>query len=267
MNNVNAQLMNAVKVAALALYGAALGGCAKHPHPAPAAAMEPEPTPLVIDEATQMRDWDRSTAYYANGDVASPPVREKFGKPNTGSPNWDLLLEPLYFAGNTLYLPISLFEQPPGTTVWSTGVQVEPTYTAAPVLPPPPPREPKPETTMPLTAPTTESLMPPKDTGAGGGAADPRSGPPREKPATAPETGPQPPAPAPGPDQTPKIPEPAPQPAPNPAPAPDATPAPAPAPNTNAPPAPAPDAVPAPAPAPGANPAPAPAPAPAADQG
>jgi len=150
--------------------------------------MEPEPRPLVIDAATQDRDWDRTTAFYANGDIESPPVREKFGRANTGNENLDMLLEPLYFAGNTLYIPISLFEQPPGTHVWSTGVQVEPTYTAAPVLPPMPPREPTTQATMPLTAPTTESLMPPKDQGPTGGAADPRSGPPREKPATAPDT-------------------------------------------------------------------------------
>src|SRR4051812_14255835 len=112
MTHVNAQLMKAAKIAALSLFGAALGGCAKHSKPAPAVAMEPEPPPLVIDEATQMRDWDRSTAYYANGDVKSEPVREKFGKPNTGNQFYDVLLDPLYFAGNTLYLPISLFEQP-----------------------------------------------------------------------------------------------------------------------------------------------------------
>lgn len=265
MTIVNAQLTKTAKIGVLTLCGAALAGCAKN-HAPPAVAIEPEPTPLVIDEATQMRDWDRSTAFYANGDVASPPVREKFGKPNTGNEWYDALLEPLYFAGNTLYLPISLFEQPPGTTVYSTGAQIEPTYTAAPVLPPAPPREPKPEaTTLPGTAPTIENLTPPEDTGPVGGAADPRSGPPRERSA---------PAPGPAPDGTP-APQPPPQPNPtpdataNPAPAPDA----APAPNTNPPPAPAPapDAapVPAPAPAPGpdANPAPAPTAAPPTDQG
>jgi hypothetical protein len=124
MTTVNAQVMKAAKIVALALCGAALGGCAKHTRPA-AASMEPEPTPLVIDEATQMRDWDRSTAYYANGDVPGPPVREKFGrKPNTGNEYLDTLFEPIYFAGNVLYLPISLIEQPLGTEVWSTGVQV-----------------------------------------------------------------------------------------------------------------------------------------------
>jgi hypothetical protein len=254
MTTVNAQLMNAAKIVALALCGAALTGCAKHSKPASASTMEPEPTPLVIDEATQMRDWDRSTAYYANGDVPSPPVREKFGEPNTGNEFYDAVLDPFYFAGNTLYLPISLFEQPPGTEVYSTGVQVEPTYTAAPVLPPFPPETTKPAT-LPGTAPSIENLYPPTDVGPEGGAADPRSGPPRDRPVTAPDPGAQPPAPAPGNDATP------------PTPAPDATPAPAPAPAPapGANPAPAPDAAPAPAPAPDATPAP--APAPAADQG
>jgi hypothetical protein len=257
MTYVNAQLMKSAKIAALALCAAALGGCAKHSKPAPATAMEPEPTPLVIDEATQLRDWDRSTAFYANGDTASPPVREKFGKPDTGSELYDVLLDPLYFAGNTLYIPISLFEQPPGTVVYSTGVQIEPTYTAAPVLPPAPPREPTSLSTMPLTVPTTESVYPPADIGPTGGAADPRSGPPRERSATQRSGETVPPAPA--PDGTP-APQPPPQ--PNPTPEPGINPAPAPAPAPDATPAPAPGANPAPAaPAdPGAAPAPAPAP-------
>src|SRR4051794_2258971 len=100
MTSVNAQLMKAAKIAALALYGVALCGCAgKHSQPSPEpTATEPEPTPLVIDTATQTRDWDRSTAYYANGDVESPSVREKFGKPKTGNEWWDGILDPLYFA-------------------------------------------------------------------------------------------------------------------------------------------------------------------------
>lgn len=91
--------------------------------------------PLVVDQAMQQRNWEPSYAYYANGDTPSWSVG--FGY----SPRSDLQPYQYYFADTGTYLlnlvtmPYTFYQQRGGLV--STGVQLPPTYTAVPPLPPP----------------------------------------------------------------------------------------------------------------------------------
>ena len=90
--------------------------------------------PLVIDPAMQARTWEPSIAYYANGDTASWSTGFAY------EPRADLEPYQYYFADTGTYLlnlvtsPYTFFKQRDGAV--STGVQLPPTYTAMPELPP-----------------------------------------------------------------------------------------------------------------------------------
>lgn len=99
----------------------------------------PEPenqTPLLVDDAMQLRDWDRSTAHYANGNTIAGPTGFLF-EPRWNQPEWTYAaLETPLFMVQTLASPLVLIVTPPWTPIMYTGVTVGPTYTAMPVLPP-----------------------------------------------------------------------------------------------------------------------------------
>ncbi len=90
--------------------------------------------PLTIDPAMQQRQWEPQTATYANGDTVTwstgfaydaDPEQEdwKYYFADTGT----------YFV-NLVTSPYTAYKQRDG--VASTGVQIPPTYTAVPPLPP-----------------------------------------------------------------------------------------------------------------------------------
>lgn len=91
--------------------------------------------PLVIDGAMQLRDWERSTAMYSNGDtVAGPtgfPYEARWYMPE---PVYPLVETPL-FVGQTVLMPVTLTITPPWTPIRYSGATVETTYTAMPQLP------------------------------------------------------------------------------------------------------------------------------------
>ncbi len=95
----------------------------------------PEPdalndTPLIVDEAMQIRDWDRSTAYYPSGAVVAGSPRRTF------EPRDDTRLsyaaDPLIGLANFVIIPFTYFSTPPFTKVPSRGAIVPPTHTAVP---------------------------------------------------------------------------------------------------------------------------------------
>lgn len=108
-----------------------LGGCVES-GTSTAGAINTDP--LIIDPAMQARTWEPSIAYYANGDT--PAWSTGFAY----EPRADLEPYQYYFADVGTYLlnfvtsPYTFYNQREG--VVSTGVQLPPTYTAMPPVPP-----------------------------------------------------------------------------------------------------------------------------------
>ena len=95
----------------------------------------PGEAPLLVDQAMQIRDWDRSTALYANGDTIAGNTGFWY-QPRWGQPEWVYpMIETPLFVGQTLALPVTLAIQPPWKQVRYTGVTMEPTYSGMPPLP------------------------------------------------------------------------------------------------------------------------------------
>ena len=115
-----------------ALAGAA-GGCAQR------AAQPYTPPPLVVDEAMQRRDWERSVAYYPNGDTVSGhnrfPVRSDadVGQNEYGPALFDIGAS----LAQTVALPFTYLAIPPFAKAVYTGENIGPTYTAMPPMRPP----------------------------------------------------------------------------------------------------------------------------------
>ncbi|MGH7213364.1 MAG: hypothetical protein ACREIT_01085 [Tepidisphaeraceae bacterium] len=191
---------------------------------------KPEPlveTPLVVDEATQRRDWDRSIAYYANTSVVAGPTLFIWEAPED-MPDWQRgAWEPLLFIGNTVALPVAAVLTPPWTAQTYRGVALEPTHFA---VPPAAGRENEPVGAAPPVAPVPPVVIerepevtPVEPTMVEPSPVAPPSDPEPLAPAE-PETVPQP-TPAPEPDSTPATPtpvtpesDPAPTPVPDPQP-------------------------------------------------
>ncbi len=104
--------------------------------------------PLTIDPAMQLRDWQPSVAYYANGDTMSGSTGFAY-EPDPKLDSWQYYFaDPGTYFVNLVTSPYTLYEQRDG--VGSTGVSLPPTYTAVPPLPP---SYAKTVTTAPTTAP------------------------------------------------------------------------------------------------------------------
>jgi hypothetical protein len=87
-------------------------------------------TPLVVDEAMQKRDWDRSVARYANGDTIAGP--DLISYENTTPEPLMRVTDPVFSVINDSLVPISIIFLPPWKDVIYQGVQFPPTYTAQP---------------------------------------------------------------------------------------------------------------------------------------
>lgn len=114
--------------AALALAGLA-GGC-QWAGPPPTERVNT--TPVVIDEAMQRRDWDQSVAYYQNGAVVAGPTAT-YLRPDPELPELAQgALETPLFVANVVIFPFTWVAAPPWADVVYRGMNLEPTYTAAP---------------------------------------------------------------------------------------------------------------------------------------
>ena len=110
-------------------------------------------SPLLVDEAMQIRDWDRSTAYYASGAVEAGAPRvtfePKYGtervestdprtgetivrQERTGDAYSNTVVDPAIGVGNFVLIPFTYFWTPPFKTIVSRGAVVPPTHTAMP---------------------------------------------------------------------------------------------------------------------------------------
>jgi hypothetical protein len=109
-------------------------GCAQQqPSPPPAQPME-------IDAAMQRRDWERSAAWYPNGDTLAGvqrfPLRPQGGSP--GSPDYtNAAIDLAASMGQTIVLPFTYLFVPPFAPQVFTGEAIPATYTAMPEMAPP----------------------------------------------------------------------------------------------------------------------------------
>src|SRR5947207_2388741 len=98
--------------ASLATVGALTGGCAKRQPE----RVEVNTTPLVIDEAMQRRDWDRSIAYYPNGAVIAGPTLFNY-EPKRNQVGYSYFAsDSLTFFVNIVLLPLYYIRTPPSLT-------------------------------------------------------------------------------------------------------------------------------------------------------
>jgi hypothetical protein len=129
---VRAALLAALSVLAPALAGT---GCAPQQQAGP-----PPEKPMAVDAAMQRRDWERSAAWYPNGDTVAGvqryPLRSGGGSP--GSPDYpNAFYDVLASAGQTVVLPFTYLFVPPFAPQLFTGENIPPTHTAMPDMTPP----------------------------------------------------------------------------------------------------------------------------------
>jgi hypothetical protein len=128
--------LRAAALLALGLCGAAgFGGvgCVQQQQAAPL------PEPMEIDPAMQRRDWERSVAWYPNGDTVAGvnrfPIRSQGGNP--GDPDYNnAMLDLLATAAQTVALPFTYLFVPPFEPQVFSGEYIPPTYTAMPDMRP-----------------------------------------------------------------------------------------------------------------------------------
>jgi hypothetical protein len=105
-----------------------VGGCRFASNEAP--KMNLDQTPLIVDEAMQRRDWDRTPAYYANGDtVAGPNLVVVEG---TGPDVVQRVTDPTASVTNAIIAPATFILSPPWKDMVYQGMVIPPTYTAQP---------------------------------------------------------------------------------------------------------------------------------------
>lgn len=99
------------------------------------ASLAPEPPTSVSVSATQpVRDFDRTTAQYQNGDTLSDSATFRYQTSDTLHTALVPAAEVGVFVANVVSSPVTAYNQREG--VQSAGFQFAPTHTAMPVLPP-----------------------------------------------------------------------------------------------------------------------------------
>jgi hypothetical protein len=122
----------ALLAASVAGVGGSSGGCA-----APAQQAY-SPPPLVVDDAMKRREWERSVAYYPNGDTVSGhnrfPLRSEgdFAANDYGGAAYDVVAS----LGQTVALPFTYIFIPPLAPAVYTGEEFGRTYTGMPPMRP-----------------------------------------------------------------------------------------------------------------------------------
>jgi hypothetical protein len=136
--------------------------------------------PPRMDEAIDLRDWPVTLATYENGDTIAGSRAFLFETNPEGTGQQPLnadgtrpegqgraeageaVLEPLVFLANVITLPVGIFMPPPGEAVRSEGMELPPSYTLVPPVPPAatPSTRPAFEPIAPATRPATPNTRP-----------------------------------------------------------------------------------------------------------
>jgi hypothetical protein len=174
-------------------------------------------TPLVVDEAMQIRDWDRSTNYYANGATVAGGTGYVWEVADWANPGHRRFIDAPVAVLNIVSMPVGIFVNSPFGEQVYRGETVPPTYTGQPPLPgePVPVNRAEPEMVEPVPPPSPTEPPP----------APPAIETPPPPIDSAP---PPPPTPPPAPTEPPPAPITPTEPPPAPAPSDPITPAPAP---------------------------------------
>ena len=90
--------------------------------------------PLVVDEAMQRRDFERSSAYYKRPTIIAGPTWLTF-RGDEKAERTDLLTDPLIFGANVVVSPYAAVKDPQWEDVEYRGATVPPTHHAMPPLP------------------------------------------------------------------------------------------------------------------------------------
>jgi hypothetical protein len=118
----------------LALLAASITGCGTQTQ-----QQQPTRSPMVVDEAMQRRDWERSVAPFPNGSTVSGynrfPLRTDLqpGDNEYGAAVYDVCAS----LGQTIALPFTYLFIPPFAKAVYHGDVIGPTYTAMPEMRPP----------------------------------------------------------------------------------------------------------------------------------
>jgi hypothetical protein len=100
----------------------------------------PVPAPMEIDAAMQRRDWERSAAWYPNGDTLAGvnrfPIRSQGGNP-ADNDYVNGVLDLGASIAQTIALPFTYLVVPPFAPQVYTGEPIPPTHTGSPSLLPP----------------------------------------------------------------------------------------------------------------------------------
>ena len=102
-------------------------GCQRVPSPQPDRLND---APLLVDEAMQIRTWDRSTAYYASGNTVAGHTRVTFEPSDDNALNY--VVDPSIGLGNFVIIPFTYFWDLPFSKVDYQGAIVPPSHYAMP---------------------------------------------------------------------------------------------------------------------------------------
>ena len=119
-------------VLACAALVSVFGGCQENV-PEPAARLDN--SPLIVDDAMQRREWDRSTSYYANGDSVAGGTGYMFETHETVGETWRRAMDPVIATMNIGLLPVGLFANTPFKGQVYQGVMIPPSHHGMPALP------------------------------------------------------------------------------------------------------------------------------------
>lgn len=121
---------------AMAVLIAAVAGCQTvlPPKVEPVALMEDQ-QPLVIDEATQLRDYEKSTLYYPSSATEAGSTRAPFASRDNAGKVERAFVEPALFLVNVASIPVDVFIKPPFSPYDWHGAVTDATYTAQPAYP------------------------------------------------------------------------------------------------------------------------------------
>ena len=125
--NVSTRFFSRAAVVASATLFLLTSGC-QRTRPNPPVALNDNP--IVVDEAMQIRDWDRSTANYASGAVVAGAPRVTW-EPKYDN-RWNYVVDPAIGAANIVTIPFTYIWTPWGQEVVHRGAITPPTHTAVP---------------------------------------------------------------------------------------------------------------------------------------
>ena len=98
---------------------------------------EVQSEPIPVDGAIQNRQWPPTVSRYENGDVVTLPTGFAYEPTDYEYPQLYYVADTGIFFLNVITLPVTLISQVPlQRNVVSTGVELPPSYTANPPLPP-----------------------------------------------------------------------------------------------------------------------------------